>query len=282
MHGHGNKPESHGAVLVVAVGTTQSEGRQVVKNCVDKIQKAYPQAEVAYAFSSEPVRLVLKEQGEEIQGPLAALASLIDKGHSRIAVQPLFLTPGTRYHELYPLISSLNEMAGAHGVLGFDGILISSPLVMYDGDYFEVAEAIQSIYNNIADDEAVVLVSPKSEGGTDPALCQLQMVLDDVCKTGRLTIGAVDGYPGIEKIKSRLGHIAVKKVRLVPLTIVPGIHAWIEIAGEANNDSWQKNLEASGYSVEIDSKGLGEYDQITDIIVKRLISRVDSHAFLKK
>lgn len=282
MHGHGKKPESHGAVLVVAVGTTQSEGRQVVEKCISKIQEAYPKAEVTYAFSSEPVRLVLKEQGEEIPGPLAALASLIDKGHSRIVVQPLFLTPGTRYHELYPLITSLNEMAGAHGVLGFDGILISTPLVMYDEDYFEVAEAIQSIYDNIADDEAVVLVSPKSEGGTDPALCQIQMVLDDVCKTGRLTIGAVDGYPGIGKVKSRLGHIGTKKVRLVPLTIVPGIHAWIEIAGDSNSDSWQNILEASGYSVEVDSKGLGEYDQITDIILKRLVSRVDSHAFLKK
>ena len=282
MHGHGKKIESHGAVLIVAVGTTQAEGRQVVGNCMKKVQEVYPKAEVTYAFSSEPVRLVLKEQGEDVPGPLAALALLIEKGHSRIVVQPLFLTPGTRYHELYPLVKSLNEMAGAHGVLGFDGILISTPLLMFDEDYFEVAEAVQSIYGNLAEDEAVVLVSPQSEGGTDPALCQLQMVLDDVSKTGRLTVGAVDGYPGIEKVKSRLSHIGTKKVRLVPLTIVPGIHAWIEISGGANSDSWQKLLEAAGYSVEVDSKGLGEYDPITDIIVKRMISRVDSHAFLKK
>lgn len=281
MRGHGTKLESHGAVLVVALGTTQSEGRLVVQNCMKKIQDAYPKAEVTYAFTSEPVRLVLKEQGEEVPGPLAALATLIDKGHSQIVVQPLFLTPGARYHELYPLITSLNEMAGAHGVLGFDGILISTPLIMDAADYFETADTIKSIYGNLADNESVVLVAPTSEGGTDPSLCQLQMVLDDVCQTGQYTIGAVDGYPGIEKVKSRLGHIGAKKVRLVPLAVVPGIHAWIEISGEANEDSWQKNLESSGYTVEVDSKGLGEYDLIAELFVKRLKARAKSHSFLK-
>ena len=186
MRGHGTKLESHGAVLVVALGTTQSEGRLVVQNCMKKIQDAYPKAEVTYAFTSEPVRLVLKEQGEEVPGPLAALATLIDKGHSQIVVQPLFLTPGARYHELYPLITSLNEMAGAHGVLGFDGILISTPLFMDAADYFETADAIKSIYGNLADNEAVVLVADIGRRRAS------QMVLDDVCQTGQYTIEAVD------------------------------------------------------------------------------------------
>ena len=281
MEGHGKKIESHGAILIVTVGTTQSEGRAVIGRYMEKVKSAYPKADVRCAFISEPVRLVLKEQGEEVLGPLAGISTLLDKGHSQVVVQPLFLTPGGQYHDLYPIVSSLNELAGAHGALGFQGILIGSPLFLNAEDYFETAEAIKSIYSDLVSDEAVVLVSPRSEGGADPSLCQLQMVIDDLTKTGKIVIGAVDGYPDLQKVTSRLSHIRAKKVRLVPLAIVPGIHAWIEIAGEKNKESWQKALETEGYTVTVDSKGLGEYDGILDLFMKRLKDRAESHSFLK-
>lgn len=278
MKGHGKKPESYGAIVVVTLGTTQAEGRAVVTKTVTRIQKEYPKSEVIYAFSSEAVRLVLREQGEDIPGPLGALSSLIEKGHSRIVVQPLFLTAGAQYHELYPVITALNELAGAHGKLGFDGILISTPLLMAPQDYFETATVLSSIYPK-RDGEAVVLVMPTSEGGADPSLCQLQMVLDDVTKDGRICIGTIDGYPDKEKVKYRLKHLGVKTVRLVPLAVVPGIHAWIQIAGESNSQSWQQYLASSGYTVSVDSTGLGEYDPILELYVNRLKSRITSHSF---
>ncbi|MDD1729163.1 MAG: sirohydrochlorin cobaltochelatase [Methanospirillum sp.] len=280
MSGHGKKLESHGAVLIVTMGTTQSEGRAVVQKCMKKMQAAYPKAEVTYAFTSEGVRLSLGEQGEQVPGPLGALSALIEKGHSQIVVQPLFLTSGALYHELYPVIKALNELAGAHGVLKFKGILISTPLVMSAEDYEETAKVLSSLYSS-GKDEAVVLVMPTSEGGADPSLCQLQMTLDDITKTGKICIGTIDGYPDYAKVKSRLSHIGAKKVRLVPMAVVPGIHAWIQISGEANKDSWQKALERDGFTVTVDSVGLGEYDQILDLYVKRLQARAASHSFLK-
>lgn len=281
MKGHGKKIESHGAVLIVSIGTTQAEGRAVIDTCMKKVQKAYPKSEVAYSFTSEPVRLVLREQDEYIQGPLAAIATLLDKGHSQVVVQPLFITSGARYHELYPIITTLNDLAGAHGAMGFDGILIGSALLMNPEDYVATAKAIESIYSPKAKDEAVVLVSPTSEGGAEPALCQLQMILDDICPGGQIIIGTVNGYPDFEKVKKRLSHIGAKKVKLVPLTIVPGIHAWIELSGDANNQSWQKQIESIGCSVTVETKGLGEYDVITDLFVKNLKRTADSHSFLK-
>jgi sirohydrochlorin cobaltochelatase len=282
MKGHGTKPESHGAVLVVAMGTTQKEGRSVVEKCMDLAKKTYPKAEVDFAFNYEAVRLVLKENGEEVLSPLAAMTRLLDKGHSQVVVQPLYLTPGMGYHELYRIISSLNDLAGAHGAVGFDGILVAKPLLMATEDYFEVADAINSVYGKtISDDEALVLVAPTSEGGADTSLCQMKMVMDDICKTGKIVIGAVGGYPGVERAVKRLGHVGAKKVRLVPLALVPGIHAWLEISGESNPDSWKKALESEGYKVTVDEKALGEYDEITNIFAGRLKAAADSHGFLK-
>lgn len=281
MKGHGTKIESHGAIVLVSIGTTQAEGRSVISTCVQKVQKAYPKADVIYSFTSEPVRLVLREQNEYIQGPLAAIASLLDMGHSQVVVQPLFITSGARYHELYPIITTLNDLAGAHGAVGFDGILIGSPLLMDPEDYVETANILKSIYAPRSKDECVVFVTPTAEGGSDPALCQLQMVLDDICLGGQLIIGTIDGYPDFDKVKRRISHIGANRVTLVPLTIVPGIHAWIELSGDGNNRSWQKQLEVIGCSVTVESKGLGEFDQVTDLFIGRLRRTAESHSFLK-
>ncbi|ADN36987.1 anaerobic cobalt chelatase [Methanolacinia petrolearia DSM 11571] len=282
MKGHGNKPESHGAVLVVAMGTTQEEGRAVVDRCIELVKKTYPKADVEFAFNYEAVRLVLKENGEEVLSPLAAMTRLLDKGHSQVVVQPLYLTPGMGYHELYRIIVALNDLAGAHGAIGFDGILISRPLLMNTEDYFEVAEIIDGIYaGSLAEDEALVLVTPTSEGGADTSLCQMQMVMDDICKSGKIVIGAVGGYPGVERAVKRLGHVGAKKVRLVPFSLVPGIHAWIETSGESNPDSWKKALESEGYQVTVDEKALGEHEEIISVFAGRLKDAVGSHGFLK-
>ncbi|WFN37328.1 sirohydrochlorin cobaltochelatase [Methanomicrobium antiquum] len=282
MKGHGKKIESHGAVLVVAMGTTRKEGRLVVEKCMKLAREAYPKAEVEFSFNYEAVRLVLKESGEEVSGPLAAMTKLLDKGHSQIVVLPIYLTPGMGYHELYRIISSLNDLAGAHGAIGFDGILVARPLLMRTEDYFEVAEAVNGIYGkSLSDDEVLILVAPTSEGGADTSLCQMQMVMDDVCKSGKVVIGGVGGYPGVEKITRRLEHMNAKKVRLAPFALVSGIHASLEIAGETNPDSWKKALESKGYAVSVDDKALGEYDEIIGIFAGRLKDAASSHGFLK-
>ncbi|MBN2734064.1 MAG: sirohydrochlorin cobaltochelatase [Methanomicrobiaceae archaeon] len=282
MKGHGNKLESHGAVLVVAMGTTRKEGREVVEKCMELAKQAYPKAEVDFAFNYEAVRLVLKEGGEEVLSPLAAMTRLLDKGHSQVVVLPIYLTPGMGYHELYRIISSLNDLAGAHGAVGFDGILVARPLLMRTEDYFEVAEAVNGIYRkSLSDDEVLILVAPTSEGGADTSLCQMQMVMDDVCQSGKVVIGGFGGYPGVDKVVRRLGHMSAKKVRLAPFALVSGIHASLEISGDTNPDSWKKALESKGYAVSVDEKALGEYDEIVNIFVGRLKDAAGSHGFLK-
>lgn len=276
------KPESHGAILVVATGTTRKEGRAVVEKCMSRMQMLYPHAEVSFAFTSEAVRRVLKEDGEEVFGPLAAITRLLDAGHAQVVVQPLCLVPGAGYHELYQLIASLNELAGAHGVGRFDGVLISRPLLMNPEDYTEAAEVITALSRRIlAEGEALVLVSPGSEGGADPALCQMQMVLDDCVPSGRIVIGAVGGYPGIQRTLSRLEHIGVKSVRLVPFALVAGIHEWMEISGETNPESWKTVLESNGYAVTVEEKAFGEFDEVLAVFPGRLQETAGTHGFLK-
>ncbi|GLI45991.1 MAG: hypothetical protein GX965_04545 [Methanoculleus bourgensis] len=74
---------------------------------------------------------------------------------------------------------------------------------------------------------AFVLIAPGSEGGGDPALCRLQMILDEIAGGG-ITNGAGSGYPGIAQVLGRRRHMQVNTVTLAPLTLVPGIHSGME------------------------------------------------------
>lgn len=282
MKGHGTKPESHGAILVVAMGTTQKDGRSVVEEFMELAKEAYPKADVDFAFNHESVRLLLKESGEEVLSPLAAITKLLDKGHSQIVVQPLYFTLGKRYHELYRIVSALNDLAGPHGAVGFDGILIGKPLLRDTEDYFEVADLINIIFgDSLEEDEAIVFVAPTSEGVADTSLCQLQMAMDEFCDSGKIIIGGIGGYPGVKWALNRLGDVGAKKVSLVPLSLVTGIHAWLEISGEENENSWKTVLESEGYSVSVANAALGGFVEINEIFVRGLQETADSHGFLK-
>lgn len=277
-HGHGKERESHGAIVVVAQGTTQAEGRAVISRAVDQIRAWCPGTVVKYAFTSEVVRNVLSEADERIPSPLAAVTSLMDEGHRRIVLQPLCVTPGLYYHGLYSIASALNSIAGPHYDLGLDGVLISRPLLLLEEDYRDAAAAILEVYGRPEPDSGLVLIAPESEGGGDPALCQLQMILDETAGGG-IVIGAASGYPGIDQVAERLQHMQIKTVTLAPLTLVPGIHSWIEIAGENNEDSCLKRLQKAGYLVTTDTRAVGEYQQILDLFGKRLKETIQSHDF---
>ncbi len=87
------------------------------------------------------------------------------------------------------------------------------------------------------------------------------MILDETAGGG-IVIGAASGYPGIEQIIERLQHMQTKTVTLAPLTLVPGIHSWIEISGENNEDSCLRRLQKA-----------------LDLFEKRLKETVESHDF---
>lgn len=277
-HGHGKERESHGAIVVVALGTTQAEGRAVISRAVDQIRAWCPGTVVKYAFTSEVVRSVLSEAGESVPSPLAAVASLMDEGHRRIVLQPLCVTPGLYYHGLYSIASALNSIAGPHYDFGLDGVLISRPLLLLEEDYRDAAAAILEVYGRQEPGSALVLIAPASEGGGEPALCQLQMILDETAG-GSIMIGAASGYPGIDQVVERLRHMQIKTVKLAPLTLVPGIHSWIEIAGENNEDSCLKRLRKAGYLVTTDTRAVGEYQPVLDLFGKRLKETIQNHDF---
>jgi sirohydrochlorin cobaltochelatase len=276
--GHEIKKDARTAILLVASSTTRDGAKKILENCVDAFKNAYPNSVVRYAIASELVRQVMAKEGNIVSSPVGALAKLIDEGFTKMIVQPLYITPGDGLHVLYSTVSTFNEFSGKHVSFGIDGILIGKPLLMNTEDYWSAADAITAYFGMPAENEATVLVSPIDEGGADPSLCQLQLMMDE--KTGgRIVIGTSCGYPGADWVLQRLKHINARKVTLAPLTLIPGKHTDYELDG-SGPDSWKNKLEAAGYTVSVSSKILGESPQIAALFIQSVADTGKSHGFL--
>ena len=276
--GHQIKKDPKTAILLVTPGTTRNGAEKILGNCVKAFRSAYPDAVVRYAIASELVRQIITEEGVVEKSPLGALAELIDEGFAKIIVQPLYITPGDGLHSLYTIVNTMNSFSGKHGLFGIEGILIGKPLLMNTKDYNDAAKAISSYFGTPGDGEALVLVSSVDEGGADPSLCQLQLIMDETT-AGNIIIGSSYGYPGTDWVMKRLKHINAKKVTLGTLALIPGKHAEYELSGD-NPESWNKILENAGYEVSVSEKVLGESPEVAGLLIDSLGEVGRSHGFL--
>lgn len=276
--GHEIKKDPRTAILLVTPGTTKDGANKILDNCVTAFKNAYPNSVVRYAIASELVRQAMAEKGDIARSPLGALTDLIDEGFSKMIVQPLYITPGDGVHSLYSIVDTLNKFSGKHSSFGIDGILIGKPLLLNTKDYNAATEAIYSYLGIPEANEATVLVSSMDEGGADPVLCQLQLIMDEKAG-GRIVVGSTYGYPGPEWVIRRLKHINAKKVTLVSLALIPGKHSENELAGD-DDRSWKHQLEAAGYEVSVCNKVLGESAEIAGLFIGAVAETGKSHGFL--
>ncbi len=79
--GEVSEKEIRRAVLVVSFGTSMPEARHAIDSLVDEARRAFPEAEVRLAYTSNIIRRkILKEENLFIPTPLEALAKLQDDG----------------------------------------------------------------------------------------------------------------------------------------------------------------------------------------------------------
>ncbi len=60
-----------------------------------------------------------------------------------------------------------------------------------------------------------------------------------------------------------------EKLYLLPFMIVAGDHAINDMASE-EEDSWKSIFESNGYKTECIMKGLGEFEPMQELFIKRL------------
>lgn len=273
---HSVEKDARTAIVLVTKGTTQEGTKELIHKYKAAINSKYPDAVIRTAIESEVVRKKLAEKGVIESSPLGSVANLIDEGFSKIIMQPMWITGDHTYHNLYSIASAINSLAGKHGHLNIQGVLIGKSLCTNMTQCSELADVITSVFGKINNDEALVLLA-SGEMGSDAVLCQLQFILDKISQ-GRIIVGNSTGYPNIEWVNDRLAHINAKKVMLTPFDLIPGKH--FKYAAEINDDSWKKQLESNGYEVSISEKIIADSDQMVNLIVKIIDDVGKGHQFL--
>lgn len=251
------------AILLAAYGSRHENSIAALTHMENCVRAAWPDIEVAKAYTSHQVRGRMVKKGEQADSVPEALERLLSKGVKRVAIQSLHVIPGSEFHALPPLAEKFMSQKD-----GFDRIEIGLPLLAGEEDIEQVAQAIISVLPpHRKEQEAVILMGHGTMHSGNSYYSKLHDCIQQ--QDSDVFVGALEAEPSVQTIRSLLLAKGIKKAFLLPLLFGVGYHASKDMAGKAS-DSWKSILEESGICCEAILKGAAEYDELASIWLTHL------------
>ncbi len=258
-----NSENNKTGILLAAFGTSVPGADDVYKNIENRVRMLFPDLDIYWAYTSKVIREKLSRQGRTFNSPVQSLGLMAEHGYSKVALQSLLIIPGLEHHDLIRTRASIQGLPK-----GIKKISLGAPLLSSSRDLERFTKAMfANIPRNRGPEEAVIFMG---HGSIHPANVfyaglQYHFWVHD----GNIFVGAVEGTPGLEDILPLLEIKNIKKARLLPLMVVAGDHAVNDMAGR-QADSWVSVLRDMGIDAEVVMKGLGSYENVTDIWLDHL------------
>ncbi len=259
---HGAQKEQKTGILLVAFGSSEPSA-QVSFDTIDaRVREAWPDIPVYWAYTSRIIRHKLARQGKHLDSPAMALARMADEQFTHVAVQSLHTIAGSEYHDLRRVVGAFESMGD------FDKLILGFPLL---SDQNSMEKAVAALFEMIPaqrkQQEAVVFMG---HGTHHPANAFYPALMFQAQQKDPLVfIGAVEGYPEIDVIKSWLKDRQVKTAWLLPFMSVAGDHARNDMAGD-EADSWKSVLSRAGIACHPVLKGTAEVESFVNIWLSHL------------
>jgi sirohydrochlorin cobaltochelatase len=250
-------------LLVVSFGTSFNESRENTIGAIEKsLAVAYPGYEVRRAFTSQIIIDKLnKRDGIKTDNVKDAMERLRKDKVKELVVQPTQVMSGFEYDDAIAEIKPYERY--------FSSVKYGQPLLISNTDYRELISAITAETKQYDDgNTALVFMGHGTEHEANATYSRLAQALKD---TGfpRYLIGTVEARPSLEDVIAEVKALGIKRVALSPLMIVAGDHANNDMAGD-EDDSWKSILEADGFEVVVNLKGLGQYEGIRRLFVRHV------------
>ncbi len=282
------------AIVLAAFGASLPEALPGISNIVERVISEF-HCPVEVCFTSNLVRSVwqkrLADHGwldehpdtpeyvRRVQGPLATMTALQERGFQNQVVQPLHIYAGEEYHDLRNTVAALagietikakwrpfKKLALGRPALGAPGI--EHP---YMQDIERAAEALGNDVQQALDEgAALVYVGHGNHVFSTGVYHELQRVLQKKHPGLTVAIGTVEGMFDATYVAEYLHQQEVQRVLLKPLMVVAGVHARDDIAGEAK-DSWRNILDQAGFEVDCRLQGLGENDAWAGLYLRHIV-----------
>ena len=249
------------ALLVISFGTSYPDTcEKNIVACEQRLAAAFPDRTLFRAFTSEMIiRKLAKRDGLHICNPQQALAELAAAGYQDVLIQSLHVINGDEFEKIVTQVDAFRAR--------FLKIGIGLPLLSSHDDFEQLIDAMQAQAPQLASDERVVFMG---HGATHHAFAAYAC-LDHMLMSRDLPVmvGAVESYPEISTLLTRLQQQQVRKVHLMPLMLVAGDHAINDMAAD-DEDSWKGQLARVGIEAQPWLQGLGENPLIQQLFLDHL------------
>ena len=247
-------------LLVVSFGTSYNDNRRLTIGAIEAaMEKAFPEYSVRRGFTSQIIIDHVKDRdGEIIDNVGEALDRAVANGVKNLVIQPTHLMNGLEYSDL------VNEVAQYSDA--FEAVSIGEPLLTSDEDFQAVADAIVEATASYDDGKtAICFMGHGTEADSNAVYAKMQQLLTDGGHENYF-VGTVEATPSLEDVLALVQAGSYERVVLQPLMIVAGDHANNDMAGDEEG-SWKTTFEAAGYQVECLVNGLGELEEIQNLLV---------------
>lgn len=280
------------AIVLAMFGTTVEPALAGLLAIKAAMAAAYPQTPIKLAFTSNQIRHRWHQRAIDpaylaahpqvpaeilqVQGVLATIANLQDRGCQTLVVQPTHIAPAEEYHDLGAYVRALASIRTLKPRWQpFQKIALGRPLLgaysqahPYSEDLRIAALALADDVQRARSDKAALVYMGHgnhlfpSGGLYLEFAARMRQLYPDMLTL----IATVEGYPDFISVREELRRRGVERVLLKPLLIVAGDHACRDLAGPGP-DSWQSILTAAGFTVTTALNGLGEQPAVARIFV---------------
>ena len=287
------KQDAQAAAIVLAMfGTTVESALPALLAIKQAMEAACPQVPVRLAFTSNQIRRIWHRRAADpdylashpaippeilrIQGVLAAIANLQDRGFDALVVQSVHMVPAEEFHDLASYVRGLasirtmkprwqpfNALALGRPALGAYNLARS-----YAEDIRQAALALADDARQAREQDAALVYM----GHGNPYFPAGGLYLEFATRMRELypevltLIATVEGFPSFAEMAAELERYPVRRIMLKPFLVVAGEHALRDLAGP-DEVSWASLLIQKGYEVIPVLNGLGAQPAFARIFV---------------
>ena len=282
------------AIVLAAFGTTYDSAIGSLIGIKKKVEQAYPNTPVKFAFTSNIIRKKWHSRQNDkayqaahpdvphdfyyVKNVLGAMADLQNDGYKNIVVQTTLISHGEEFTDMSAYVNALASIETLkEKYKPFHKLAIGRPLMGMWGTQYEYSKDMQILAESLADDvalakkkhTALVYMGHGNNHLSTGLYYELGELMNKVYPDTAIYIGLVEGHPDFSHLLKQLQGDNIKSVTLKPLMVVAGDHATNDMAGD-DDQAWKVMLTNAGIKVTPILEGLGSKDAIQNIYLSHL------------